>query len=126
MNVDNLAHRALFAGTSIVAIALANPAFAQEQTSGAEVETPSDSATGQNTILVTARKREESITDVPVSITALGGDRLDNLGIDDVSEMVQLVPAVRIVAQPLGSSAFIRGAGSGSFRSSSLQVLVQG
>jgi outer membrane receptor protein involved in Fe transport len=35
------------------------------------------------TIEVTATKRSESIQDIPVSVTALNGEALENLGVDN-------------------------------------------
>jgi iron complex outermembrane receptor protein len=47
-------------------------------------------------IVVTATRREESISKVPISITALSQDDLDNKGIRDFSEMVRFTPGVSI------------------------------
>ena len=38
-------------------------------------------------IQVTATKRTQSIQDVPMSITAINGDKIDKAGIQDLSEM---------------------------------------
>jgi outer membrane receptor protein involved in Fe transport len=47
-------------------------------------------------IVVTATRREESISKVPISITALSQDDLDQKGIRDFSEMVRFTPGVSI------------------------------
>jgi iron complex outermembrane recepter protein len=47
-------------------------------------------------IVVTATRREESISKVPISITALTQDALDQKGIRDFSEMVRFTPGVSI------------------------------
>jgi iron complex outermembrane recepter protein len=47
-------------------------------------------------IVVTATRREESISKVPISITALTQDALDQRGIRDFSEMVRFTPGVSI------------------------------
>ena len=47
-------------------------------------------------IVVTATRREESISKVPISITALTQDDLDQKGIKDFSEMVRFTPGVTI------------------------------
>ena len=49
-------------------------------------------------VVVTARKKEERLQDVPVSVTALSGDVIDKLGITNIAEAIELVPAVRIVS----------------------------
>jgi iron complex outermembrane recepter protein len=47
-------------------------------------------------IVVTATRREENINRVPISITALTQDALDQKGIKDFSEMVRFTPGVSI------------------------------
>ncbi len=47
-------------------------------------------------IVVTATRREESISKVPISVTALTQDDLDQKGIRDFSEMVRFTPGVSI------------------------------
>jgi iron complex outermembrane receptor protein len=51
---------------------------------------------GLEEIVVTATRREESISKVPISITALTQDALDQKGIRDFSEMVRFTPGVSI------------------------------
>ena len=47
-------------------------------------------------IVVTATRREENISKVPISITAMNQDDLDQKGIRDFSEMVRFTPGVSI------------------------------
>ena len=47
-------------------------------------------------IVVTATRREENISKVPISITALNQDSLDQKGIRDMTEMVRFMPGVTI------------------------------
>src|SRR5450432_1215831 len=49
---------------------------------------------GLEEIVVTATRREESISKVPISITALSQNDLDQNGIRDFSEMVRFTPGV--------------------------------
>jgi iron complex outermembrane receptor protein len=63
------------------------------------------------TIEVTATKRTESIQDIPVSVTALNGDALDNLGVDNFQDYVEFLP--NVVFQGTGpgqNEIYIRGA----------------
>ena len=53
-------------------------------------------AGGLEEIVVTATRREENISKVPISITALTQDALDQKGIRDFSEMVRFTPGVSI------------------------------
>jgi outer membrane receptor protein involved in Fe transport len=47
-------------------------------------------------IVVTATRREESISKVPISITAFSQDALDQKGIRDISELVRFTPGVSL------------------------------
>ena len=89
------------------AILLACPALmAQDQTSG-----------GLEEIVVTAQKRTESLQDVPISIQALGTEKLTELNVRNFRDYVQLLPAVTM--QPsLGAGAgfslvYMRGIATG-------------
>lgn len=78
-------HRSLLAAP--IALALGMPAHlpvhAQESV---------DSAIDE--VVVTARKREESLTDVPLAITAIGATELARGGIDDLSDVAAVTPGL--------------------------------
>jgi len=57
---------------------------------------PAETSGGLEEIVVTATRREESISKVPISITAMTQDDLDQKGIRDFSEMVRFTPGVSI------------------------------
>src|ERR1700689_2765787 len=52
--------------------------------------------TGLEEIVVTATRREEGISKVPISITAMSQDMLDQKGIRDITELVRFTPGVSI------------------------------
>ena len=62
-------------------------------------------------ITVTAQKREQSVNDVGISITALSGDLLTDLGIETVNNLTDFVPNLSIKNQFGGDQAVfdIRG-----------------
>ena len=65
-------------------------------------------------IVVTARRREERLTDVPVSITAFSGEELVRSGTQDLVQIAQKVPNVTLeVSRGTNTTltAFIRGVG---------------
>jgi iron complex outermembrane recepter protein len=64
-------------------------------------------------ILVTARKREQSLQDVSLSVSVVSGERLDQLGITRLDVATQLIPSVSVVPGPTGDNLFVRGMGSG-------------
>jgi outer membrane receptor protein involved in Fe transport len=65
-------------------------------------------------VMVTARKREESLQDVPISITAVAGDRIAAEGIQRMEMLAPTVPNFTFAEAVSGSDQmFIRGVGSG-------------
>lgn len=64
-------------------------------------------------ILVTAQKREQSLMDVPVSVVAVGGDKIDDSGIASLEAMGDYIPSFNITQTGLGTTIAIRGISSG-------------
>jgi iron complex outermembrane receptor protein len=99
---------ALLGATALVA--WTGPALAQGTAAPqAEAATPDDGS-----IVVTARRREESLVNVPIAITALSGDQLANQGAADITALADQVPNVTLEASRATNStltAFIRGIG---------------
>ena len=65
-------------------------------------------------IVVTARKREEDLQDVPIAMTAVQGDRLQETAVADIGELQGQVPNLSIYEgrnQSTTLTAFIRGIG---------------
>jgi Outer membrane receptor proteins, mostly Fe transport len=95
---------ALFAGAAWSAI----PAVAQAQTAAAD-------GTGVvEELVVTARRREESLKDVPVAVSAISGERLAATGAADLTTLQQSTPNTTVqVARGSNSTliSFIRGVG---------------
>ncbi len=70
---------------------------------------------GMEVITVTAQKREESILDVPITITAYDGAFLDSLGITEFDELSRFVPGLVVQEQSVNNPGFvIRGITSDS------------
>ena len=68
-------------------------------------------------IIVTAQKREESIQDVPIAISAMTGDQVDALGFTDFTEIVQQIPALQLNAWSPNLTIFnIRGVSQNNFQ----------
>jgi iron complex outermembrane recepter protein len=63
-------------------------------------------------VVVTARKREESVQDVPIAVTALSGDQLQERGIESIRDLGALAPNLYIqtnAGQALGGTVKLRG-----------------
>jgi iron complex outermembrane receptor protein len=66
-------------------------------------------------VVVTARKREESLQDIPIAVTALSGENLQELGLRDLSDLRKVAPNVDIYdgnGTTGAGNAFIRGVGA--------------
>jgi len=92
---STLGHERLLLSIAVAALAAASGAGATEATTAADASSPTASV-GLEEIVVTATRREESISKVPISITAMSQDDLDQKGIRDFSEMVRFTPGVSI------------------------------
>jgi len=81
---------------------------------GAAFAQDGDDKGGIDEIVVTARKKEESLQDVPIAVTAITGDAVEAFGIEAVDDVSSLAPNLYITQTP-GSAAnigvSIRGVG---------------
>ena len=76
----------------------------------------SERASGLEEIVVTAQRREESLQDTPIAITAFTEGKLNDLGVFDVSQVADFAPNVLIQKQPSSNSNMnivIRGMSQG-------------
>ena len=103
-------HTSTATATLAIAFTVATPAFAQDEA----VED-----TGLQEIVVTAQRREENLQDVPLSVTAISGDKLDSLsaGGMDIRGISGRVPSL-LVESSFGRTFprfYIRGLGNTDF-----------
>jgi iron complex outermembrane receptor protein len=97
--------RAMTLASVALGALVASPAAAQD----AEPE-----ATEGGDIVVTARRREETLQDVPIAITAYSGEALENAGAIDITDISNTTPNVTLETSRGTNStltAFIRGVG---------------
>ena len=76
----------------VCATSLSGEAIAQDA-SAADTE---GQPTYGNTIVVTAQKREENLQDVPLAISAISGEELEQKGINDLAEVSRTVPGLTV------------------------------
>jgi iron complex outermembrane receptor protein len=91
----------------LVTTALVTPAAAWAQ-DAAEAD-----AGGLEEIVVTAQKRAESLSDVPISIAAVGGDDIEEKGTANLEQLSSSVPNLRITQTGIANRIAIRGISSG-------------
>ena len=105
----------LYAGAAIGALVL--PGVAVAQTADAPQEQPQAAVpTGIGEIIVTANRRQERAQDVPIAITALSPQRLEQQGITKAQDLAASVPSLVVGPNGQGSretmSFTLRGQGS--------------
>jgi iron complex outermembrane receptor protein len=66
-------------------------------------------------IIVTAQKREQSLQDVPVSVSVIDGEFIKEAGLIDIQDMVQYVPNIKVNFDDLMPTITIRGFGTPPF-----------
>ena len=105
----------------VTAALVATPAWAGESRladdSSAQQLPPSSVGTGASDegeeILVTARRRQETSQEVPLAISVIGGEHIDNTGSFNVGRLQQLTPTLQFyTSNPRNSAANIRGLGA--------------
>lgn len=96
----------LLAGASMLAF----PAMASAQAEDEADEAPQQLGAGE--IIVTAQKRSERLSEVPLSITAQTGDQLANAGVNSVADLEKVTPGFSYQKSSYGYPVFaIRGIG---------------
>ncbi len=95
------------AAASVLVLAWTAGAAAQEQLDDGRVVV--------ETITVTTQKREQSIQDVPINVTAYDGDFLDDIGVEEFEQLGDFVPGFEVQEQSPNNPGFvIRGITSDS------------
>ena len=107
---------------SIVGLAMAaTPALAQETAAEAEADNSS--------IIVTARRQNERLVEVPASVSVLTADTLAKTGVQNAQDFTQLTPGVTIVtgtAEAGDTQINIRGINGARDAESSVALVVDG
>lgn len=104
MNSSKLIRAALLASAGISGLLVAGNVTAQDSGQSLQLEE----------IKVTARRRSESLQDVPIAVTAFSGAELNKLGAQDITFLAQTSPNITLeVSRGTNTTltAFIRGVG---------------
>jgi iron complex outermembrane receptor protein len=64
-------------------------------------------------MLVTAQKRVQSLRDVPLSVNALSGEKIESSGITNIETMADYIPSFNMTQTGIGTNIAIRGISSG-------------
>ena len=102
MNLSRTFRIALLASAG--SFSLLAPFAASAQTAPAE-----DKAVAEADIIVTARRSDERLQDVPVSVQVVTGDRLSQLSITSADELSKLAPGLTLVNDNASTQVSLRG-----------------
>ncbi|WP_296721446.1 TonB-dependent receptor [Erythrobacter sp.] len=100
-----------FAGGLLACSALTTPAFAQDEAP----ETPQ--VRDDNVIIVTATRRAQDVQDIPLAVTAISPQQLDNQGVVNIQQISALAPSFTSSQAQLASGSVVlrvRGIGTTS------------
>ncbi len=106
-----LLNPAIQSAVALLVLSSGNVAYAQDATGAPPVANAEE---GVNKVVVTARRREESLQDVPVSVTAFSADQLSKTATPDITALALALPNTTLKASRATNStltAFIRGVG---------------
>ncbi|TXS92132.1 TonB-dependent receptor [Parahaliea maris] len=93
---------------AVVTLAVTTTGNAQAQDQGS-----THSATTIEEVIVSARRRDESLNEVPVAVTALGADQLNSLQLYAVKDVAAYSPGININSDSVGRAFIsIRGVGT--------------
>lgn len=100
----------------LAALGFASPARAQ---SADPAPSTGDEAvdSGAGEIIVTARRRDERLQDVPAAITAIGQADIERYSVASITDAAKMVPQLLVSRTATGTSSqiFLRGVGSSTF-----------
>lgn len=102
---------AVFAGGLMACSALTAPAYAQD----AESDAPK--VRDDNVIIVTATRRAQDVQDIPLAVTAISPQQLDNQGVVNIQQVTALAPSFSSSQAQLASGSVVlrvRGVGTTS------------
>ena len=92
-------HRNLLA--TAITLSLTAPTLAQ------------DTSPALEEVMVTAQKRPQSLRDVPLSVNALSGEKIESSGITNIETMADYIPSFNMTQTGIGTNIAIRGISSG-------------
>ncbi len=82
----------LAAGVAALALCAASSTWAQTTDAASAQASKPEAESNLGEIVVTARKRSENLQNVPVAITAFGGEQLNKLGLNSAADIADFIP----------------------------------
>lgn len=98
--VSSIMRHKVLGAVSLLALGTTSPALAQE---APEQSTDQKADEFAGAIVVTATRRDEKLSDVPINIAAFSRDTLDALGTKSVDDLARITPNLQFSRQQFGS-----------------------
>lgn len=107
-----LTRAALLSSISIAAFGLTSAAHAQTAAPAEDAATESEG----DVIFVTAAKREQTLQDVPISVSVTSGEQIERSQVRDLIDLQTLVPSLKVgqLQSTANTNFIIRGFGNGA------------
>ncbi len=101
---------AMLSTISIASMSFASTAYAQDEAPQAE------EAADENVIIVTATKREQTLQDVPISVSVTSAETIERAQVRDLIDLQTLVPSLKVgqLQSSANTNFIIRGFGNGA------------
>lgn len=100
---------------SAFALAVSTPALAQDAGAPAAPGTDAQTVADEGEIVVTATGRAQAAQDVPIAVSVVGGEQLENSGVSDIRGLRQVTPSLQVTtgqSSATGVVLRIRGIGT--------------
>ena len=99
MNMKKTGHS--LTASSMIALAVATAGAALPTVAAAQEDTAAEERVG-TVITVTARKREENLLEVPLAITAVAAQEIEERGITSVTDLIDNTPGINVTSTNSG------------------------
>ena len=102
---------AMLSTISVASLGFGTVAYAQDEAPQAEEE-----AVDENVIIVTATKREQTLQDVPISVSVTTAETIERAQVRDLLDLQTLVPSLKVgqLQSSANTNFIIRGFGNGA------------
>ena len=116
MKITNTLFRAAMLSTiSVASLGMGSVAYAQQDPQ-AESDPAEEEAADDNEIIVTATKREQTLQEVPISVSVTTADAIERSQVRDLIDLQTLVPSLKVgqLQSSANTNFIIRGFGNGA------------
>jgi iron complex outermembrane recepter protein len=117
MKITNQMFKAFMLSTiSVTSLGLGSAAYAQQDTKPEADSAEEKAESHNNEIVVTATKREQTLQDVPISVSVTTADTIERAQVRDLLDLQTLVPSLKVGQQQSSANTnfVIRGFGNGA------------